>query len=441
MAHFPSHARKRALVGSLLLALTAGSVSAAVPYASADDLKDKHGKVRSQIKAAEADLENTSAAAIAAHRQLTAAQARLSTAQKSLASSQARLTQAQALDASLQAQLKTAEAKVVEAKAELARQVAAVAEQRRDIGRAAAANLQRTSPQLVGLATMLEAKDPSALPTGMQAVDNMITRENDLLAKMKSAQAALDRKKESLKSARDVVDTKRQAAAANLAEMARLEEQARAARASIATLVTRRTSAQQVADRAKSADATQLSSLEAEDQRISAMLKQRAIEAKAAAARAAAAKRAGTGSSGGGDEGGGSTSNGSGPLERPVSGYVTSPFGYRVHPIYGYYSLHDGTDFHAPCGTPLKAAGNGKVIEKYFQSAWGNRLLVDLGQVRGHNIVVIYNHLSGYKVGVGDKVSRGETVGYAGTTGWSTGCHLHFTVMVDGTPKNPLDWM
>ncbi|GGF57184.1 metalloendopeptidase [Marmoricola endophyticus] len=440
MAHFPvpfrpAHLRHRALVASALLALTAGSVATGLPSgtpaARADDLKDKHGKVRSQIKAAESDLEDTSAASVRAHRALSAAQAKLDAAQGALATSRAKLAEAQQLDAALQTQLTQAEAAVTKAKAELARQKEVVEEQRRDIGRQAAANLHQTSPQLVGLSTMLRSQDPATLPTGMQAVDNMMTEQNTLLDKMKALQSQLDRKKDALTKAQEQVRAKREAAAANLTEMARLEGQARTAEASVAALVGQRTTAQQAADKAKASDQAQLSSLNAEDARISAQLKKRAAAAKAAAARASTS----------GQGGGSSSSNGSGPLLRPVSGYVTSPFGYRVHPIYGYYSLHNGTDFHAPCGTPMKAVGNGKVIEKYYQSAWGNRLLIDLGQVRGHNVVVIYNHAPGYRVGVGDRVSRGEIVGYSGTTGWSTGCHLHFTVMVDGVPKNPLDWM
>ncbi len=88
---------------------------------------------------------------------------------------------------------------------------------------------------------------------------------------------------------------------------------------------------------------------------------------------------------------------------RPVPGYVTSPFGWRRHPIYGYWGLHDGTDFHAPCGTPLQAAGNGRVISEYYQSAWGNRLILDLGRVRGHGVAVIYNHISGYRAHTGQR--------------------------------------
>nr|WP_246299431.1 M23 family metallopeptidase [Nocardioides panaciterrulae] len=128
-------------------------------------------------------------------------------------------------------------------------------------------------------------------------------------------------------------------------------------------------------------------------------------------------------------------------LERPVANsYVTSPFGWREHPIYHYWGLHDGDDFHAPCGTPLHAAGTGRVMSEYYSSVWGNRLYLNLGIVNGKNVTVIYNHLTRYAVGSGATVARGQVVGYAGTTGWSTGCHLHFTVMVNGTAVDPMKW-
>ena len=125
---------------------------------------------------------------------------------------------------------------------------------------------------------------------------------------------------------------------------------------------------------------------------------------------------------------------------RPVDGPITSPFGWRIHPIYHYWGLHDGDDFGAGCGTPLRAAGSGRVLTEYYSSVWGNRLYLNVGLINGKFITVIYNHLSRYAVGTGASVSRGQTVGYVGTTGWSTGCHLHYTVLQNGSPVNPFNW-
>jgi murein DD-endopeptidase MepM/ murein hydrolase activator NlpD len=126
---------------------------------------------------------------------------------------------------------------------------------------------------------------------------------------------------------------------------------------------------------------------------------------------------------------------------RPVNGPITSPYGYRINPVMGYYGLHDGDDFGAACGTPIWAAGNGTVMSQYYSSVWGHRLYLNLGLINGKNVTVIYNHLSAYRSHVGQHVARGQVVGLIGTTGWSTGCHTHMTVMVNGTAVNPAPWL
>ena len=124
----------------------------------------------------------------------------------------------------------------------------------------------------------------------------------------------------------------------------------------------------------------------------------------------------------------------------PVPGPITSPYGRRFHPILHYWKLHDGTDFRAGCGTRIRAAANGRVEEKYYNSGYGNRLIIDHGVERGRYVSTGYNHLSGYAVRVGQKVRKGQVIGYVGSTGYSTGCHLHLMVWLDGRVSNPMRW-
>ena len=128
-------------------------------------------------------------------------------------------------------------------------------------------------------------------------------------------------------------------------------------------------------------------------------------------------------------------------LLRPVPGIVTSAYGYRRHPIYGYWGLHDGTDFGVSCGENMRAIAGGKVIAKFWSNVYGNRLYLSLGNINGKNVTAVYNHATSYRVSIGDRVSQGETVGYVGSTGWSTGCHLHFTILVNGTAVDPMQWL
>jgi murein DD-endopeptidase MepM/ murein hydrolase activator NlpD len=113
----------------------------------------------------------------------------------------------------------------------------------------------------------------------------------------------------------------------------------------------------------------------------------------------------------------------------------------RLHPILHIWKLHDGTDFGAGCGTPIHAAASGTVTEEYYNGGYGNRLFIDHGNVGGVFMTTSYNHMSGYAVKVGWHVTQGQVIGYVGTTGYSTGCHLHFMLWVNGTMVNPANYL
>ncbi|MFC5678308.1 peptidoglycan DD-metalloendopeptidase family protein [Aeromicrobium endophyticum] len=125
---------------------------------------------------------------------------------------------------------------------------------------------------------------------------------------------------------------------------------------------------------------------------------------------------------------------GDGSLQRPVGGPVTSPFGLRVHPVTGVRKLHDGTDFGVPCGTPVHAAAGGTVVEAGDAGAYGTRVTVR----HPGGLETSYAHLSSTAAGVGTTVAAGDVVGRSGSTGLSTGCHLHLMVRRDGGLVDPM---
>ena len=131
----------------------------------------------------------------------------------------------------------------------------------------------------------------------------------------------------------------------------------------------------------------------------------------------------------------------SGYLSQPMPGAVTSEFGMRLHPILGIYVLHSGIDFGAACGTPVTAAADGVVYATPYDASRGNHVIIDHGVQRGVNLTTAYLHLSSFAVSPGQSVARGQVVGYEGTTGSSTGCHLHFETRENGTPVNPRNWL
>lgn len=130
---------------------------------------------------------------------------------------------------------------------------------------------------------------------------------------------------------------------------------------------------------------------------------------------------------------------GSGAMGWPVPGYsrISSAYGYRNHPITKKRSFHTGIDIPAPRGTPARASEKGKVIFAAYNGAYGNTVILD----HGGGMSSQYSHLHTIGVKVGDIVLKGDTVGGIGTTGWSTGNHLHFTIMKDGSTVSPLDYV
>ena len=113
----------------------------------------------------------------------------------------------------------------------------------------------------------------------------------------------------------------------------------------------------------------------------------------------------------------------------------------RLHPVLGIWLLHSGLDFGAPCGTPIRAAADGVVYGTLYDGSRGNYVVVDHGVMRGVNLTTAYLHLESFAVSSGQSVSRGQVIGYEGTTGSSTGCHLHFETRENGTPVNPRNWL
>jgi murein DD-endopeptidase MepM/ murein hydrolase activator NlpD len=208
-----------------------------------------------------------------------------------------------------------------------------------------------------------------------------------------------------------------------------MESRAAAAAGRVERALQVRERARTEAARAKREDARRLRQLKNERDEIAALIRRREARlarqrSRAALARAREASRSRTA-----------------PLLTPVNSYITSHYGMRLHPVYHAWRLHDGTDFGAACGTPIRAAAGGRVIGRYYDAGYGHRVIVAHGYRRGVNLTTTYNHLSRYSSHVGQRVQRGEVIGFVGTTGYSTGCHLHFMVFQNGRTVNPLKWL
>lgn len=162
----------------------------------------------------------------------------------------------------------------------------------------------------------------------------------------------------------------------------------------------------------------------AEESQLEGLIRQRQAELEAQ--RAAARRAAGIAGTAPPPSGGGSFS-------WPVSGTITSPFGWRSNPYGGAPEFHQGLDIAAPTGTTVAAASSGTIILAQWYGGYGNYILID----HGGGYSTGYGHLSAIYVSVGQTVQRGQAIGAVGSTGQSTGPHLHFEVRINGKPVDP----
>lgn len=132
-----------------------------------------------------------------------------------------------------------------------------------------------------------------------------------------------------------------------------------------------------------------------------------------------------------------SYTQGSGVMSWPCNGVITSPYGYRVHPIFGTTIYHSGMDIGVDYGTPIHAADSGTVIYSGWISGYGNAVIID----HGGGVQTLYGHNQSLNVSEGESVSKGSVIAYAGSTGNSTGPHCHFEVRVNGEPADPMAYL
>jgi murein DD-endopeptidase MepM/ murein hydrolase activator NlpD len=429
----------RVTVVSLALVLVGSLVS---PTAQAgSDPKHRKRQVDSSIQQLNDDLEETSADLVTAFLRLKRVRAQLPGAQADLVTAQNRLAAARERDRQLAQQLKVAQAQEGKATDDLAATAASTRDTNATLG-----GIARQAYQTGGvgeLSVALQAQSADDFAQRVAFVDTAMQLQGLALAQLQVDRAQTAAKQARLIAVRRQVAVLKAQAAANVIKAQGLEQAAAAAKAKVEGLIRQQAMDVRTISARKAAERQRLDKLQAEQRKLRLQLAAIARAERRAAARAAARARASRNHRGSSSSSGssGSSSTSGGYLSMPVNGaWISSEFGMRFHPILHYWRLHAGIDFAVACGTPVHAAADGQIISAGWGGGYGNRIVVGHGIHNGVSLATTYNHLSRIIVH-GGSVSRGELIGLSGTTGSSTGCHLHFETYDNGTPVNPRRWL
>jgi murein DD-endopeptidase MepM/ murein hydrolase activator NlpD len=416
------------------------------PQAAADELVAHRARVKQQITKTKSDLNESTEALSKAAIAVDKAQNKLDAASARLAATRQELTTAQVKDVQMEGRLR-------QARSDLAAAVAAVAagQARLNAEQAKAGQLIRDQYQqqtnLLPVAVLVDPHSTEDWQTRLQWSTTLFDTTQAQIDRLTVLQRQLNAARVRQADLEAKVAAARREAAANLKIKRSLEARATAEEATVAQLVHQRKTAEEAAATDVAHDKARYSQLIKERASVERRIASRIAKAAAARKRAAqqkanvARRSHSTGKRSHHSWHPRSTTPRAGHgFSFPVAAHITSPFGMRFHPVLHYWKLHDGTDFGASCGTPIRAASSGRVAERYYNAGYGNRLMIDHGYISGRYVTTGYNHASRYIVHVGQRVHKGQIIGYVGTTGFSTGCHLHLMVWINGRLRNPMTW-
>lgn len=392
---------------ALAIVLTGAGSSAA---------QDEQSRIDRKVNEASDALEDANAAVRQAAADLAAAQAQLPPAQKKLDEAIAREAAARAAHEAAVAAYEQATAEFEAAQQRLTVIEAAYEGLRSDVGEFA-----RRAYQMGPFAEMeivLEASDPAELTDRLAAIRSVSQANNQSLTEMATNRADQAYTEQRMEALQELAEEKRIEAEEKLKEAEQAKAEAAAAKALIDQLIAQRDAALAIAESQKAAVQGQYRALQAEQARIAA-----AAQAAAELARKAAA-------------GGVSWSSADGFIWPIPGAGIAQLSGPRIHPVYGYRSCHTGIDVRGGAGTAILAVQSGVVATINNGGPYGLHTII----AHGDGVASFYAHQSRTNVSPGQRVQRGDVIGYVGSTGWVTGPHLHFEIHVNGMPFDPLGW-
>lgn len=370
-----------------------------------EELQREHEGLSEDLARVVAELEEAEDRMPDAEDAVTAAADELSEAQRKDDELAARLTSAENAEKELQTEIDDGTDQIEESEQAVV-----------GVARRAYQNSGVTSD----LAMLLQMADSDNGLDGLTRVDSAVRSQQRTITRLGEQRAANMSSQDRLDAIADEISDLKDEAAEVVLEKEAAESAAREAKDSLDSLIEQKDSAAQTIEDNQAATAEELRKQKEEQERLADEIRQWQED--------------------NGD--GNRVLPGDGFLKNPAPGHpVTSQYGWRTHPISGTRRMHTGTDFGVPCGDPVYASADGVVVSSGVAGGYGNRVVLSHGKSNGASIATTYNHNTRNVVRAGQTVKEGDTVAMAGTTGSSTGCHLHFEVMVDGSYVDPMDWI
>lgn len=376
---------RKAVTIVLLLALTLSFLPAYGYSASLDDLQKQQQQVQQSIEQQQKLLQQKNDEGEALLKQLQQIEEDI--------------RQKQAQIASLDQQLAAAQGRVQQVTAEL-QQAEAAQESRMNILRSRLKDIYQVG-QVNYLEVLLKSTSLEDFLVRVELLANVARGDIKLIDEIKAEKAKIAAQKAELEAERDHIAQLRRQADSERVQLASRQENQRQLLAQV--------------EQEKKRVAAALDEMEATARQIAAKI--RAEQAKSNRKLAP-----------GGTKG----------MLWPLPGYteISSPFGWRIHPLLKTQRFHDGVDLPAPAGTEVIAPLDGQVISTGYLGGYGNHIVID----HGGGLSTMYAHLSAILVQNGQEVKKGQVIGRVGSTGWSTGPHLHFMVLLQGEPTNPMNY-
>ncbi|MBB4695101.1 M23 family metallopeptidase [Paractinoplanes abujensis] len=401
------HSRKSAL----LLVCAALLIAPHPAHADPNDDAERAGKA---VQRAEAVLEHATDVARAAAGRLEAATAAMPAAQKKVATSRGAVAAALAASKSADRKAKAAREAYEKVAGRFREARDQVSDARDRVDEIATASYMGSD--IARLNVLVDASGPADMMDRLSIVDQIMRAQQREVGVLTEARRQARTEQDRAGLAKRAAEDAEAAARERLASARDAQAAAEQARAALAKLAQTRAAALQVARSQRSAVLARYRAAKAEEARIQAAL--RGYSLKSGDARYAG-----------------------GRLLMPVVGWKSSDYGWRFDPYYRVWQLHAGTDIAAGGGTPIRAAAAGRVIRADWAGGYGRYTCISHGRINGVGFQTCYGHQSAFLVDVGDYVRRGEVIGLVGTTGASTGNHLHFETRFNGEPRNPLNYL